>query len=34
MEYITLEEIKDKLEFFNKMYDIVRLVDPIHKKST
>ena len=27
MEYITLEEIKD-----NKMYDIVRLVDPIHKK--
>lgn len=32
MEYITLEDIKDKLDFFYKMYDVVRLVDPIHKK--
>lgn len=32
MDYITLEDIKDKLDFFYKMYDVVRLVDPIHKK--
>lgn len=32
MNRITLNEIKDKLEFFNKMYDAVRLIDPLHKK--
>lgn len=34
MEHISLNEIKDKLQFFHKMYDTVRLVDPIHKKVT
>ncbi len=29
---ITYEELKNKLTFFNKMYDIVRIVDPIKKK--
>lgn len=32
MDYISLDEIKDKLDFFNKMYDIVRLIDPLEKK--
>ncbi|WP_349948295.1 GGDEF domain-containing protein [Lacrimispora sp. BS-2] len=32
MDYISLDEIKDKLDFFNKMYDVVRLVDPLHKR--
>lgn len=32
MDHISLDEIKDKLDFFNKMYDVVRLVDPLHKK--
>lgn len=32
MEYISLNELEDKLDFFHKMYDIVRLVDPTHKK--
>ena len=32
MEYISLNELEDKLDFFYKMYDTVRLVDPIHKK--
>ena len=32
MDNISLDDIKDKLEFFNKMYDAVRLVDPEHKK--
>ncbi|MDR1771700.1 MAG: GGDEF domain-containing protein [Hungatella sp.] len=32
MDYISLEEIKDKLDFFYKMYDVVRLVDPLHKR--
>ncbi len=29
---ITYDELENKLAFFNKMYDIVRLVDPINKK--
>jgi len=33
-ELITLDEIKDKLNFFNKMYDVVRIVDPVHKRVT
>ena len=32
MDYISLDEIKDKLDFFNKMYDVVRLIDPLEKK--
>ena len=32
MDHISLDEIKDKLDFFYKMYDVVRLVDPVHKK--
>ncbi len=32
MDSITLDEIKDKLDFFHKMYDAVRLIDPLHKK--
>lgn len=32
MDCISLDEIKDKLDFFNKMYDAVRLIDPLHKK--
>ena len=31
MDSITLDEIKDKLDFFHKMYDAVRLIDPLHK---
>ncbi len=27
-----MDDIKDKLEFFSKMYDAVRLVDPTHKR--
>ncbi len=30
-ENITLNNLKEDLTFFNKMYDIVRLVDPINK---
>lgn len=32
MKCISLDEIKDKLDFFRKMYDVVRLVDPAHKR--
>lgn len=32
MDYISLEDIKDKLDFFSKMYDAVRLVDPLKKR--
>lgn len=32
MDHISLDEIKDKLDFFNKMYDVVRLIDPLEKK--
>ncbi|WP_394527058.1 GGDEF domain-containing protein [Lacrimispora sp. JR3] len=32
MNRITLDEINDKLDFFHKMYDAVRLIDPLHKK--
>lgn len=32
MDKITLNEIKDKLDFFHKVYDVVRLIDPLHKK--
>ena len=32
MDHISLDEIKDKLDFFYKMYDVVRLVDPVHKR--
>ncbi|HCF38876.1 MAG TPA: GGDEF domain-containing protein [Thermosipho africanus] len=32
MEHISINDIKDKLDFFSKMYDSVRLVDPINKK--
>lgn len=32
MDNISLDEIKDKLDFFYKMYDIVRLVDPLRKR--
>ncbi|MEY8351886.1 GGDEF domain-containing protein [Lachnospiraceae bacterium 54-53] len=32
MDYISLDDIKDKLDFFHKMYDVVRLIDPLHKK--
>lgn len=32
LEYITLNELEDKLDFFHKMYDTVRLVDPTYKK--
>ncbi len=32
MEALSLDDIKDKLDFFSKMYDAVRLVDPAHKK--
>lgn len=31
-EQITLSRLKDDLVFFNKMYDAVRLVDPVQKK--
>ncbi|MHC1771195.1 MAG: GGDEF domain-containing protein [Flexilinea sp.] len=29
---ITLENLENNLAFFNKMYDVVRLVDPVDKK--
>lgn len=29
---ITLDKLEESLEFFNKMYDLVRIVDPINKK--
>lgn len=32
MEFMTLSDIKDKLDFFCKMYDTARLVDPECKK--
>lgn len=32
MDRITLNEIKEKLDFFHKMFDAVRLIDPLHKK--
>ncbi len=32
MESITIDRLKNELEFFNKMYDIVRIVDPIEKR--
>lgn len=32
MEHISLSELEDKLNFFQKMYDSVRLVDPVEKK--
>lgn len=32
VEYISLNELEDKLDFFHKMYDTVRLVDPTYKK--
>ncbi|MDF2800759.1 MAG: hypothetical protein K0S61_662 [Anaerocolumna sp.] len=31
-DIITYDELENKLAFFNKMYDIVRLVDPVNKK--
>lgn len=30
-EKITLDSIEENLEFFNKMYDVVRIVDPVQK---
>ncbi len=32
MNKISLDELKEQLEFFQKMYDSVRLVDPVQKK--
>ncbi|WP_099467890.1 GGDEF domain-containing protein [Konateibacter massiliensis] len=32
IEKITLDKLQKNLDFFNKMYDMVRLVDPIHKR--
>jgi two-component system cell cycle response regulator len=32
IEKITLDKLQENLDFFHKMYDMVRLVDPIHKK--
>lgn len=31
-EHITLNQLGDQLDFFHRMYDVVRLVDPIHKR--
>lgn len=31
-EIITLDKLRENLDFFNKMYDAVRLIDPIQKK--
>jgi diguanylate cyclase (GGDEF)-like protein len=31
-EKITLNKLQKNLDFFHKMYDVVRLIDPIHKK--
>ncbi len=30
---VTIEKLEEHLEFFNKMYDLVRLVDPIRKET-
>lgn len=30
-EFITLDNLKEHLAFFEKMYDWVRIVDPLHK---
>ncbi|NLD84215.1 MAG: GGDEF domain-containing protein, partial [Clostridiales bacterium] len=32
MNHISLDEIRDKLDFFCKMYDVARLVDPLGKR--
>ena len=32
IEKISLSKLQSYLDFFNKMYDAVRLVDPLHKK--
>lgn len=32
IEKITLNKLQKNLDFFHKMYDVVRLVDPIHKR--
>ncbi|MPM86424.1 hypothetical protein SDC9_133513 [bioreactor metagenome] len=32
MKPMTIEEIRKNLDFFHKMYDVVRLVDPVEKK--
>lgn len=31
-EQINLDNIKENLDFFHKMYDVVRVVDPLHKR--
>jgi hypothetical protein len=31
-EKITLNKLQSNLDFFHKIYDAVRLVDPIHKR--
>lgn len=31
IEKITLSELQKNLDFFHKMYDMVRIIDPIHK---
>lgn len=31
-ERITLNKLEQNLAFFSKMYDVVRIVDPVHKK--
>lgn len=30
---VTIDKLKEHLEFFNKMYDLVRLVDPVRKET-
>lgn len=32
IEKITLNKLHKNLDFFHKMYDVVRLIDPIHKR--
>ncbi|MDR7869270.1 MAG: GGDEF domain-containing protein [Tissierellaceae bacterium] len=32
LDIITLETIEEHLAFFHKMYDVVRIVDPLHKR--
>lgn len=32
MKQITLKKIEEELDFFKAMYDVVRIVDPIHKR--
>jgi two-component system cell cycle response regulator len=32
IEKITLNKLQKNLDFFHKMYDVVRLIDPIHKR--